>query len=98
MVTTDEDGKFLDRFIGGGDGRIEEQYTCCPHCECAMLAALLQRWKKHQSASVIGVSKLSCFGCRLFFTAYRDVCSQLPGIDWPPSFVMTGAHNNLYLP
>ncbi|PBK89390.1 hypothetical protein ARMGADRAFT_1065208 [Armillaria gallica] len=76
---TDEDERFLDRFVDDAGVRFEEQYTCCPHCECAMLAALLQLWKMPQRpAPVVGISKLSCFGCRLYFTAYENALRELP--------------------
>ncbi len=79
MDITDEDERFLDRFVDDAGVRFEEQYTCCPHCECAMLAALLQWWKMPQRpAPVVGISKLSCFGCGLYFTAYENASRELP--------------------
>ncbi|KAK0235174.1 hypothetical protein EDD85DRAFT_68803 [Armillaria nabsnona] len=96
MDVIDQDRVFLDRFLHTGD---DYQYTYCPHCECAMLAILLQRWKMDQRpAPIIGVSKLSCFGCRLYFIAYKTAIFQLPEIDLPDQFVVTGAHDTLYLP
>lgn len=67
MITTREDKVYLDRLK---DQQLEERYTCCPHCECAMLANLLRRWKFQRPEPIIGISTLSCFGCRLYFMAY----------------------------
>ncbi|KAK0444255.1 uncharacterized protein EV420DRAFT_1009400 [Desarmillaria tabescens] len=93
------DRDYIDRFLGSEGERIEEQYTCCPHCECTMLATILQRWRMQQRpAPIIGVSKLSCLGCHLFFLAYNRARSQLTETDLPLEFVVTGAHNTLYLP
>ncbi|PBK71501.1 hypothetical protein ARMSODRAFT_77753 [Armillaria solidipes] len=99
MNITDEDGRYLDRFVDDEGVQFEERYTCCPYCECAMLATLLQHWTIPQGpAPIIGTSKLSCFGCRLYFTAYKNAMFELPVIDLPRQFVVTGAHNTLYLP
>lgn len=68
----------VDRFLSDGGERIEEQYTCCAHCECAMMVELLKRWGMQQRlAPIIGISKLSCLGCRLYFRAYNMASSQL---------------------
>ncbi|KAK0199812.1 hypothetical protein DFS33DRAFT_1457031 [Desarmillaria ectypa] len=43
-----------------------------------LLVTLLQRWKMLQRpAPIIGISEMSCFGCRLYFIAYRKACFQL---------------------
>ncbi|KAK0444254.1 uncharacterized protein EV420DRAFT_1574986 [Desarmillaria tabescens] len=96
MDTIDEDRVFLHQFIDNGD---DDQYTCRPHCECTMLATILQRWRMQQRpAPIIGVSKLSCLGCHLFFLAYNKARSQLTETDLPLEFVVTGAHNTPHLP
>ncbi|KAK0225524.1 hypothetical protein IW262DRAFT_693166 [Armillaria fumosa] len=68
MTTTREDKVYLNRLKGQ---KLEERYICCPHCECAMLENILRRWKFHQRPEpIIGISTLSCFGCRLYILAY----------------------------
>ncbi|PBK71469.1 hypothetical protein ARMSODRAFT_955242 [Armillaria solidipes] len=96
MDTTEQDRVHLDRFINNeGD----DQYTCCAHCECAMMVELLKRRGTQQRpAPIIGVSKLSCFTCHLFFVAYNQARIRLTETDLPSEFVITGAHNTLYLP
>ncbi|KAK0444234.1 uncharacterized protein EV420DRAFT_1484725 [Desarmillaria tabescens] len=91
METIDPDRVYFDQSINNE----EEQLTYCPHCECAMLATLLQQ----RPSPIIGVSKLSCFGCRLYFIAYRMArIFQSGGIDLPKEFVVTRASNTLCLP
>ncbi|KAK0235152.1 hypothetical protein EDD85DRAFT_792039 [Armillaria nabsnona] len=33
MNITDEDGRYLDRFVDDTGVQFEERYACCPHCE-----------------------------------------------------------------
>ncbi|KAJ7675787.1 hypothetical protein DFH06DRAFT_668571 [Mycena polygramma] len=49
------------------DGKLELT-SPTPHCECQLLANL----HNHPSIPYIGLSKLPCSFCDLFFTAYRD--------------------------
>ncbi|KAK0197808.1 hypothetical protein F5146DRAFT_1156718 [Armillaria mellea] len=91
---TDEDEIFLDRSVDDASVRLEEQYTCCSHCECVMLAALLQLWKTpERPAPVVGISTESCFGCRLYFTAYNNALLELPASH--PIFVLWQSANPL---
>ncbi|PBK88998.1 hypothetical protein ARMGADRAFT_1167777 [Armillaria gallica] len=96
MDITNQDRVYLDQFINDGG---DDQYTCCAHCECAMMVELLKRWGMQQRpAPIIGVSKLSCFACHLFFMGYNQARIRLTETDLPSEFVITGAHNTLYLP
>ncbi|KAJ7212523.1 hypothetical protein GGX14DRAFT_446589 [Mycena pura] len=66
--------KFLDKLVVAHgkkvtDGKLDVSITVPVHCECLLLVHL------HQQPAVpyIGVSKLSCGFCRMYFAAYREV-------------------------
>lgn len=63
-------------------------FTCFAHCECCIMKVILRRWRDVESKralKIIGVSKLSCLSCQLFFTAYTDALelAQKVGKDFP---------------
>ncbi|KAK0195026.1 hypothetical protein F5146DRAFT_1219867 [Armillaria mellea] len=87
MITTREDKVYLNRLKGQ---KLEERYICCPHCECAMLENLLRRWKSQSPEPIIGISALSCFGCRLYFMAYSYARLRLT-VSCPCQFIL-GIH------
>lgn len=51
----------------------------CLHCECTVMQKILGIWKKEveeRPMAIIGVSKLACQACRLYFSAYELAVSK----------------------
>ncbi|KAJ7117566.1 hypothetical protein C8R44DRAFT_707911 [Mycena epipterygia] len=71
------DDKSVDDFLGRlatahkrklGEGKFNDDTPLATHCECHLLTKLHNR----SAIPYIGVSKLSCAFCDIYFTAYRD--------------------------
>ncbi|RPD75914.1 hypothetical protein L226DRAFT_612185 [Lentinus tigrinus ALCF2SS1-7] len=96
--------EFAETFVDGLKERVETRsgsvestddgtfsqslFTHC-HCERVVLAELHERSKTRQILSYVGVSKLSCALCQLYFECYREatrstICTRgTHGQIWP---------------
>lgn len=68
--------------------------VCSPHCACALTQYLTTRhgdsWDNVPAFSYIGVSRLSCGACRVWFEALNEVGQQ--------RFYTRGSHGKWYMP
>jgi len=72
----------------------KKDYLCSAHCECALIQYLTLKhndsWDDIPVFSYIGVSKLSCSACRIWFESFNEVGQQ--------KFYTRGSHGKWYWP